>query len=134
MAQMVGKYIHEKSENLDEYFKAIGVPYIPRKMMIASNPTVEVTTSEDGQWSITITTLFRTVSYKFNLGEEYEEHMPGATIKSITTIEGDKLITQCISPDNTHTTRVYSFSEDGLIISYKHEESGKEAIRHFKRV
>lgn len=130
---MVGIYTHTHSENLDDYFKAVGVPYIPRKMMCSSNPTIEISKNEDGQWTITTKTLFRNVSYTFKLGEEYEETMPGATIKSTTIIKDDKLVTECISPDNTTITRIYEFTDTGLTLTYKHEKSGKEAVRHFKR-
>lgn len=99
MVLIEGKYAHEKSENLDEYFKAngkgftyftrhesqvfwyLGVPYIPRKMMCASNPTVEISKSGD-TWTITTSTMFRTIAYTFKLGEEYEERMPGAVLKA----------------------------------------------------
>lgn len=52
--------------------------------MLSSSPSLEITSAEDGTWTITLTTLFRTVVYKFQLGDEYEEHMPGGiTIKVI---------------------------------------------------
>lgn len=57
-----------------------GVPFIPRKIMTSSSPTVEIT-NEGDQWTITTSTLLRTVTLQFKLGEEYEEHMPGGLIK-----------------------------------------------------
>ncbi|ERL92529.1 hypothetical protein D910_09842, partial [Dendroctonus ponderosae] len=133
MVLIEGKYAHQKSENLDEYFKANGVPYIPRKMMCSTNPTVDISKSGD-KWTITTTTMFRTVAYTFKLGEGYEEHMPGTVLKSTTTLEGDKLITVCVAPNGSETVRTYSFSDEGMILTYKHKESQQEAIRHFKRL
>ncbi|XP_050304985.1 fatty acid-binding protein 12-like isoform X3 [Anthonomus grandis grandis] len=131
MVQIVGKYNHVKSENLDEYFKKLGVPYIPRKMMCASNPTLEISKSEDGSWTFTTTTAFRTVSYIFKLGEDYTETMPGGTLNCKTTMEDDKLLTVCSAQDGTEMTRTYVFTDDGLTITYKSKEI--EAIRYYKR-
>ncbi|CAG9760780.1 unnamed protein product [Ceutorhynchus assimilis] len=133
MAQIVGKYVHVKSENLDDYFKTVGVPYIARKMMGASNPTMEITKSEDEKWTITISTVFRTVVYSFKLGEDYEETMPGAVLKCNTTLDGNIMTTKCISPDKSETTRTYVFNDDGLTLNYKHHNSQKEAVRYYKR-
>ncbi|KAJ8918869.1 hypothetical protein NQ315_011161 [Exocentrus adspersus] len=133
MVQMQGKYSHQKNENLDEYFKAIGVPYIPRKMMCSTSPTLEIT-KIDEEWTISISTLFRTTISKFKLGEEYEEDMPGGTLKNTTTLEGDKLITKSVGPNNTIISRTYEFSDEECIMVYKHEKSGVEAKRYFKRI
>lgn len=66
------------------YFLNEGVPYIPRKMMLSSSPSLEISCDENGKWKITNSSLFRTVVLEFTLGEEYEEHMPGGvTIKVI---------------------------------------------------
>lgn len=50
-------------------------------MMCASNPTIEISKAEDGKWTISTVTAFRTATYTFKLGEEYEETMPGNTLK-----------------------------------------------------
>ncbi|KAJ8940637.1 hypothetical protein NQ318_020694 [Aromia moschata] len=133
MVQIEGKYTHEKNENLDEYFKATGVPYIPRKMMCSTKPTLEIS-KNDEEWTITVATFFRTMASKFKLGEEYEEEMPGGTLKNTTVLEGDnKLVTKSLGPNNTNIVRTYEFSDEGCTISYKHETSGTEAKRYFKR-
>ncbi|XP_066146254.1 fatty acid-binding protein-like [Euwallacea fornicatus] len=133
MSKITGKYTHAESEGLDEYFKALGVPYIPRKMMCASNPTIEISKTDDDQWTISTSTTFRTSTYTFKLGEPYEETMPGNTLKCTTTIEEEKLITICEGRDDLHITRVYVFSEEGMTLTYLDKKSQKEAIRHFKR-
>lgn len=61
---------------------SVGVPYIPRKMMLSTSPSLDITVDETGEWCITTSTFLRTVVIKFQLGVEYEEHMPGGiTIK-----------------------------------------------------
>ncbi|XP_056648102.1 fatty acid-binding protein-like isoform X2 [Diorhabda sublineata] len=132
MVKFEGKYTFERGENLDAYFKDIGVPYIPRKMMCSSSPTLEIAKQND-QWCITVVTLFRTVTSKFKLGESYEENMPGGTLKNVTTLEGDKLITDSVGPEDIKTKREYEFSEDGCVIIYSNEKSSHVAKRYFTR-
>lgn len=135
MVQITGKYTHTKSENLDNYFKAVGVPYIPRKMMCSTSPTIEILNNEEGQWTITTATMFRTTSYTFKLGEKYEESMPGNNvIQCVTQLQDDKLITNLVGPDGSETTRTYEFSDEGMTITYKHKASDVEAKRFYKRV
>lgn len=134
MAQMVGRYQLEKNENLDGYFKAIGVPYMARKMMAVSTPVVEIS-SQDDTWTIKTATMIRTTELKFKPGEEYEETMPsGDVLKNTTTIEDGKIMTVSRVPDGSNTTRTYSFSEDGMLLTLFHEKSGETAKRHFKRM
>lgn len=63
----------------------IGIPYIARKMMSMSNPTVIISENEDGIWTIGTKTLVRSSEIKFKLGEEYDETMPsgGVVLKVI---------------------------------------------------
>lgn len=56
-----------------------GVPYIARKMMAASTPKMTIEKKDD-EWSITMSTLIRTNTIKFKLGEKYEESMPGGVL------------------------------------------------------
>ncbi|KAL1497594.1 hypothetical protein ABEB36_008527 [Hypothenemus hampei] len=133
MVEFEGTYLHEHSENLDEYFKALGVPYIPRKIICATNPTIEISKISDNKWSITSKTMIKTSVSTFALGEEYEEHMQGGALKCVTTMENNDLVSQCIGPGNTEMTRIYSFTDDGLIITYILKEAEIKAKRHFKR-
>ncbi|KAG5871998.1 hypothetical protein JTB14_030840 [Gonioctena quinquepunctata] len=133
MAQMEGKYTNEKNENLDEYFKGLGVPYIPRKIVISSRPTLEISKSND-EWSITTSTLLRTSVSKFKIGEEYEETMPGGLLKNVTKLEGDnKFITESVGPGEVRSSRVYEFSNDECVITYTSDQSPQVAKRYFKR-
>ncbi|KAK9707694.1 Lipocalin / cytosolic fatty-acid binding protein family [Popillia japonica] len=135
MVEIVGKYQHQRNENLEEYFKAIGVPYIPRKMMLSTSPSLDITVDETGEWCITTSTFLRTVVIKFQLGVEYEEHMPGGiTIKSTTTREGDTLKTVSVAPNGSKVFRTYVFSENECVLTLQHNETGIEAKRYFKRL
>jgi hypothetical protein len=134
MAQITGKYQLEKNENLDGYFKAVGVPYVARKMMAASTPVVEIS-CEDDTWTIKTSTLLRTTELKFKAGEEYVETMPsGEVLNSITTLEDDKLTTISRLPDGGQTSRVYNFLDTGMLMTLTHESSGQTAKRHYKRL
>ncbi|XP_076245301.1 fatty acid-binding protein-like [Calliopsis andreniformis] len=134
MTSIVGNYQHDRNENLDEYFKAIGVPYIPRKMMGMSSPRLEIS-NDDNKWTIRTISMMRTVELIFTLGEEYEEHMPtGITLKNTTTMEGDSLVTVSVGPDNTKIVRKYEVTEDGVVLTMTHEKSGQVAKRYFKRL
>lgn len=57
-----------------------GIPYIPRKMMCSSSPTLQIASDENGEWTITTISMFRTAEIKFKPGEQYEEHMPGGVV------------------------------------------------------
>ncbi|XP_063972355.1 fatty acid-binding protein-like isoform X2 [Diachasmimorpha longicaudata] len=116
MVKIVGKYQHERSENLDEFFRILGVPYIPRKMMSMANPRIEISQNDD-EWTLKNVTMLRTQEIKFKLGEEYEEFMPsGVVLKNTTSLEGDCLVTISIGPDGNKVTRKYEFSDDQLIL------------------
>jgi len=44
MVSMIGSYQHEKSENLEAYVEKEGLPWMARKMMAKSNPSLLNTT------------------------------------------------------------------------------------------
>ncbi|XP_076755915.1 fatty acid-binding protein-like isoform X2 [Xylocopa sonorina] len=134
MTSIVGTYQHERNENLEEYFKAVGVPFIPRKMMCMTRPQLEILNVDD-KWTIRTSSMLRTTELTFTLGEEYEEHMPsGVTLKNVTTMDGDNLVTVSVGPGNNKVVRKYEVTEDGLILTMTHETSGQVAKRYFKRL
>lgn len=57
-----------------------GVPYVARKLIAASSPTMEISQNND-DWTIKTISLIRTVTIVFKLNEEYEEQMPGGLLK-----------------------------------------------------
>ncbi|KAK2576255.1 hypothetical protein KPH14_005621 [Odynerus spinipes] len=134
MAPIVGTYQHERNENLDEYFKALGVPYIARKMMGLSSPRLEIL-NEGEKWTIRTVSMMRTLETTFVLGEEYEETMPsGETLKNVTTMDDDSLVTVSYRPDNSKIVRKYDFNDDSVILTMSYEKSDAVAKRYYKRL
>ncbi|KAJ8680106.1 hypothetical protein QAD02_015893 [Eretmocerus hayati] len=136
MASLSGHYQHERNENLDEYFKSVGVPYIPRKMMTMTSPRLEIEKTEDDKWTIRSITMMRTVVLIFRIGEEFEESMPGGvTLKNVATLDEDGSITiHSEGPNETKVTRKYELKDDQIILTMTHEKSGTSAKRYFKKV
>lgn len=97
MTKFVGTFNNFKNENLDEFYSAIGnfhyniialvyvkfqcfclgIPWVARKMMTASSPTIEISKTDDDKWTVKTSTLMSSTSNTFKLGEEYEETMMG---------------------------------------------------------
>lgn len=67
-----GKYELTKSENFEEYMKALGVGMVMRKMAAASTPVTEITKTGD-DWNIKTVTTFKTTEIKFQLDKEFPE-------------------------------------------------------------
>ncbi|XP_033230819.1 sodium/calcium exchanger regulatory protein 1-like [Belonocnema kinseyi] len=134
MAQKVGKYQHERNENLDGYFKAVGVPYIPRKMVLTASPTLEIK-QEGDKWTIRTISIMCTSEITFTLEKEFEEAMAsGVTLKNVAKIEGDSIIITSTGPNVEKTVRKYDFTDEQVILTMTHEQSGQVAKRFFKRI
>ncbi|CAG9864991.1 unnamed protein product [Phyllotreta striolata] len=76
------KQLAELSYQGQKVGSTLRVPYIPRKMICSSKPTM-VVTKENEEWTITTSTLLKSTVLKFRIGEEYEESMPGGVLKVI---------------------------------------------------
>ncbi|XP_046813976.1 fatty acid-binding protein, adipocyte-like [Vespa crabro] len=134
MAPIVGTYQHERNENMDEYFKDLGVPYIARKMMGLASPRLEIS-NEGEKWTIRTVSMMRTIVLTFVLGEEYDEGLPsGETLKNVTTMDGDSLVTVSYRPDNSKIVRKYDFTDDSVVLTMSSEKSEIMAKRYFKRL
>ncbi|XP_046463370.1 sodium/calcium exchanger regulatory protein 1-like [Daphnia pulex] len=132
MTKFEGTFTNFKNEKLDEFYSAIGIPWVARKMMTASSPTIEISKKDD-QWTMKTSTLMSSSSNTFKLGEEYEETMMGGrSIKNTATVEDNKLIISSQS-DRGKSQRVLEFSDDGFIMTMTHEKTDLVAVRHFKR-
>jgi len=128
-----GKFVNTNDENLDEFYTAIGIPWVPRKMLTASSPTMEISLA-DGSWTIEVSTLASKSSNTFKLGEEYDETMQGGrTIKNVTRIEGNSIITESESDKGT-SKKVMEFDDKGFIMVLTHASTDIVAKRHFNRV
>ena len=137
MTQFEGKFTNSKNENLEEFYSAIGVPWIPRKLTMlidSSSPTMEITNSE-GTWTITTTTMIHTSTASFKMGEEFYEtmHRRGRQCKRITKIEGNKMITDSEEERGT-SKRVMEFNKEGFVMTLNHDKTDLVAKRTFTRV
>ncbi|XP_037799368.1 sodium/calcium exchanger regulatory protein 1-like isoform X1 [Penaeus monodon] len=113
-------------------FSEEGVPLIPRKMVVASNPVVEVRRDGD-TWTIRMNTLVRTVEYVFEPGQTVETETMGGMAQNVFTIEDDKIMQT--QKSDTYTTEVIrQFTEDSLIMTITHVESGIICHRYFRRL
>ncbi|XP_066590527.1 sodium/calcium exchanger regulatory protein 1 isoform X2 [Prorops nasuta] len=93
MAEYLGKkYKLFSSDNFDEFMKALGVGLVTRKMGSTVSPVVELTES-DGTYTLKTSSTFKNSEIKFKLGEEFDEETPdGRKVKSVCTLEGNKLV------------------------------------------
>ncbi|XKL64996.1 hypothetical protein PGB90_005082 [Kerria lacca] len=81
------------SRNFDEYLKITGIPAASRKVAATVQPIVEIVQESDGKLTLSSSSPFKNISITFNLGEEFDEITPdGRKVKSIITLEGNKLI------------------------------------------
>ncbi|XP_070150415.1 fatty acid binding protein isoform X1 [Polyergus mexicanus] len=86
------RYKLQTSEKFDEYMKALGVGMVTRKMGATVSPVVELT-EKDGVYTLKTTSTFKNTEIKFKLDEEFDEDtVDGRKVKSVCTLEGNKLI------------------------------------------
>ncbi|XP_071642719.1 fatty acid binding protein isoform X2 [Temnothorax americanus] len=92
-SEFLGKrYKLFSSENFDEFMKALGVGMVTRKMGSTVSPVVELT-EKDGLYTLKTTSPFKNTEIKFKLGEEFdEETADGRKVKSVCTLDGNKLV------------------------------------------
>jgi len=101
-------------------------------MMTSSSPTIEIS-SVDGLWTMKTSSLMSSSSNTFKLGEEYIETMQGGrTIKNVTRIEDNKIITESESDRGT-SKKVLEFTDDGFIMILTHASTEIVAKRYFTR-
>ncbi|KAM7361643.1 fatty acid binding protein [Cochliomyia hominivorax] len=107
------KYKLDKSENFDEYMKELGVGMVLRKMGNSVTPTVELR-KEGDVYTFTTSSTFKTSSITFKLGEEFdEETLDGRKVKSICTMDGNKLVQE--QKGDKPSTIVREFTDSELI-------------------
>ncbi|MGW5399636.1 lipocalin/fatty-acid binding family protein [Streptomyces sp. NPDC003952] len=127
---IAGTYKMTTSTNFEEYLKAIGVGMATRKIIAASEPTVEI--EQDGDnYKMKTTTTFKTIDLAFKLGEEFVEDTDDGR-KCNTTVSGDgNVLVQVQKFDSVTATITRSFTADGF--EARHEAAGIVAQRFFKR-
>jgi len=132
--QFLGHWKLASSENWDEYMKAAGVGLVTRK--VANQLTsYEEWKREGDQWTLHISSTFKSKIVTFKMGEEFDEDtMDGRKVKSLVTLEGDKMVhkqkpTKEGELDSTVTREIL---DDGrLLVTFVAENKGLTAKRYF---
>lgn len=69
-----------------------GVGWLIRKLGAAVSPTV-VITEDNGVYTMKTESTFKSQELKFKLGEEFDEKtFDGRNVKSVITLDGDKML------------------------------------------
>ena len=80
-----------------------------RKLGVSVTPTVELSQEADGKLTLSSKSSFKNVSITFNLNEEFEEVTPdGRRVKSVVTVDGNKLIQTQKNGKETLTIREFT--------------------------
>ncbi|XP_071559248.1 fatty acid binding protein isoform X2 [Temnothorax nylanderi] len=111
-SEFLGKrYKLFSSENFDEFMKALGVGMVTRKMGSTVSPVVELT-EKDGLYTLKTTSPFKNTEIKFKLGEEFdEETADGRKVKSVCTLDGNKLVQVQKGEKDTTIEREFNATE-----------------------
>ncbi|XP_045454298.1 fatty acid-binding protein-like [Melitaea cinxia] len=129
------KYKLKSSENFEEYLKFIEVGLLSRKLVTSLYPVCILTKNEDGSYSLTMITAIRKVVTTFKLGEEFIEDRPdGVKVKSIMTLEGNKLIQIQIENNGRKSTHIREFTDQSLTVTTTAEGWNGTCVRVYELV
>ncbi|KAM0729013.1 Fatty acid-binding protein-like protein 9 [Formica fusca] len=134
MAQIVGKYQYVSSENTDEFIKSIGKSELT-DTFLQSTPVVEIHQNGD-QMVVAVTSQDKTVTSTFKLGDVYDERFPSQSVsfKSVTTKQDNGFKTETSLTPDFKVTRVYEFTDTGMIAHVSTNRSDVKAKRIYKRL
>lgn len=94
-----------------------GVGFVLRKIGNSVSPTVELKKNGDVYTLVTSST-FKTSEISFELGKEFdEETLDGRNVKSVMTLEGDKLIQKQGGDPPSEIIR--EFTDNGMVATMK---------------
>lgn len=90
MAEFLNKkYKLHSSNKFDEYMAELNVGFVSRKLGNSVTPVVEVTLDGD-EYTLTTSSLLKTLVIKFKLGQEFDElRADGVQVKSTITLDGN---------------------------------------------
>lgn len=131
---LVGSYQNDRAEGMDEYFAALGVPWIARKIMLAITPSL-VITKEGEEWSIKYKTAVMDQTIKFVIGVEFDEPalMGSEIFKCLASqdVEGELSIVSRTSMGSLK--RDFKATDTGVILTMTVMDKNVEARRYFIR-
>lgn len=104
-------------DKLDELMKALGIGFLFRSMVNVTTP-VEHLTEQDGEYTLTMETLFKNVVTKFRLGEKFDgETADGRRIEWCFNVDENKLIE--VQDGDKRAITVREFSPEELKVTIK---------------
>ncbi|XP_053344665.1 fatty acid-binding protein, brain-like [Clarias gariepinus] len=92
MDAFFGSWKVSRSENLDNFMKAIGINVKLRNAANVVKPTISTISQDDNCVLIKIQTVSHEREIRFILGEEFDEEIYGKMCKMTINLEGGKLI------------------------------------------
>ena len=96
-------------------FIILGVGMVLRKMGNSISPTVDLVKNGD-EFTFNTVSTFKTTAIKFKLGEEFEEEtLDGRKVKSVITMDGNKLVQE--QKGDKPGTIIREFSDSELLVT-----------------
>ena len=135
-ANFVGKYQRTSAEGYEEFWDALGINNLFRKVSNVSTPIMEVS-EEGGNWTINTSTTLKSVEFNFKLDEELEGKVPdGREVKAVNKMEGNKLVTvENAKKEGEKSTKIVrEFNGDEVIMTMEIVGSDITCLQKFKRV
>jgi len=129
-----GTYELTKSENFNEYMKAVGVGIVMRNMAAAATPKAFITKdAATDEWTVKTSTTFKTTEIKFKLGEEFkEETADGRKCLSTITKEGDNKWKHVQKINDQELVMYREFTDEEMKMTL--EAPGVVCTRNYKRL
>lgn len=117
MVQIEGLYHLEKSENFEEFMKALGVGMVMRKLANNAKPSVEFKKNGDN-WIFNTISAVKTTEVKFKLNEPFDDtSLDGRECTTTFTLDGNKLTMLQKGKKGTDCTYIREFTDSGLIMT-----------------
>uniref|UniRef100_V5I8Z4 Fatty acid-binding protein, adipocyte n=1 Tax=Anoplophora glabripennis TaxID=217634 RepID=V5I8Z4_ANOGL len=133
MSKLVGKYQLAENKNFYEYLVELGVPEDRAKNAKEVKGTLEV--KADGN-KVTLANDNPPHTTDYIIGQEVDEKMGEAVLKSTASLNGNVLTISSIKDGKPSGNRTLTFSDSGLEMVIKDSKDGKplSATRIYKRI